>query len=151
MSTLVFVATATPVLYLVWVLLARWQHAQNARKWNCGAVPSYPGDLLGVNTLKEALQLDKDRLLPMLTRRRIATMSARENRYTTTFQFRQLGNDIISTAEPKNVQAVLATQFKDFELGQVRRNTMHWLLGSGIVCLALVSDPVPMLTIPVHC
>ncbi|OOF96432.1 hypothetical protein ASPCADRAFT_47635 [Aspergillus carbonarius ITEM 5010] len=132
MSTLVFVATATPVLYLVWVLLARWQHAQNARKWNCGAVPSYPGDLLGVNTLKEALQLDKDRLLPMLTRRRIATMSARENRYTTTFQFRQLGNDIISTAEPKNVQAVLATQFKDFELGQVRRNTMHWLLGSGI-------------------
>lgn len=133
MSTLLFVATASPILYLLYVLLSRWQHAQNARKWNCGSVPSYPGDLLGINTLKEALAMDKARQVPTVTRRRVETMSARENRYTTTFQFRQLGTDVISTCDPKNVQALLATQFKDFELGQSRRNALHWLLGRGIV------------------
>ncbi|TPR09792.1 Phosphorylase family protein [Aspergillus niger] len=132
MSTLLFVATASPILYLLYVLLSRWQHAQNARKWNCGSVPSYPGDLLGINTLKEALAMDKARQVPTVTRRRVETMSARENRYTTTFQFRQLGTDVISTCDPKNVQALLATQFKDFELGQSRRNALHWLLGRGI-------------------
>ncbi|GLB05087.1 hypothetical protein AtubIFM57258_011118 [Aspergillus tubingensis] len=132
MSTLLFVATASPVLYLLYVLLSRWQHAQNARKWNCGSIPSYPGDVLGINTLKEALAMDKARQVPTVTRRRVDIMSARENRYTTTFHFRQLGTDVISTCDPKNVQALLATQFKDFELGQSRRNALHWLLGSGI-------------------
>jgi hypothetical protein len=33
----------------------------------------------------------------------------------------------------ENVQAVLATQFKDFELGSVRQISMHPLLGTGIV------------------
>ncbi|PYH93210.1 cytochrome P450 [Aspergillus ellipticus CBS 707.79] len=132
MSTLLFVATVTPVLYLLYSLLERWQHAQNARKWNCQPIAFYPGDILGVNTLKEALRHDKDRELPMVTRRRIDAMSAQQNRYTTTFQFRQLGTDVIVSCEPKNVQAVLATQFKDFELGAARRNAMHWLLGRGI-------------------
>ncbi|PWY68686.1 cytochrome P450 [Aspergillus heteromorphus CBS 117.55] len=132
MSTLLFVATVTPVLYLLYTLLQRWQHAQNARKWNCRPIPHYPGDIVGINTLQEALQHDKDRELPLVTRRRIETMTARQKRYSPTYQFRQLGTDIIVSCEPKNVQAVLATQFKDFELGAARRNAMHWLLGRGI-------------------
>lgn len=36
------------------------------------------------------------------------------------------------TADPKNIQAVLATQFHDFELGKVRHDNFFPLLGNGI-------------------
>lgn len=134
MSVVLTITAVAAILYVLWTLLLRWQHAQNARRWNCGSIPHYPGDWLGTNTLKEALRYDKDRNLPYLSRHRIEKMSASQNRYTTTFQFRQLGQDIILTCEPKNVQAVLAHQFKDFELGTPRRNAFHSLLGNGIVC-----------------
>ncbi|KAJ6179432.1 hypothetical protein N7519_009893 [Penicillium mononematosum] len=55
-----------------------------------------------------------------------------ENRYVTTFSIRNLGRTHIFTIDPKNIQAVLATQFKDFELGSVRQISMHPLLGTGI-------------------
>ncbi|PYI15980.1 cytochrome P450 [Aspergillus japonicus CBS 114.51] len=132
MSVVLTISAVAAILYVLWTLLLRWQHAQNARRWNCGSIPHYPGDWLGTNTLKESLRYDKDRNLPYLSRHRIEKMSASQNRYTTTFQFRQLGQDIILTCEPKNVQAVLAHQFKDFELGTPRRNAFHSLLGNGI-------------------
>jgi len=36
------------------------------------------------------------------------------------------------TVDPKNIQAVLATQFHDFSLGQTRRGNFFPLLGNGI-------------------
>ncbi|OOQ84751.1 Cytochrome P450 52A13 [Penicillium brasilianum] len=36
------------------------------------------------------------------------------------------------TSDPKNVQAMLATQFKDFELGPFRRNMFNPVIGKGI-------------------
>lgn len=44
--------------------------------------------------------------------------------------FRQTG---YFTSDPKNVQAILATQFQDFDLGPVRNTIMGEVLGSGIV------------------
>jgi hypothetical protein len=43
-----------------------------------------------------------------------------------------LGDPSFVTTDPKNIQAVLATQFNDFEIGQVRRNNFAPLLGNGI-------------------
>jgi cytochrome P450 len=42
------------------------------------------------------------------------------------------GQDIITTAEPKNVQALLATKFKDFETGARRRGQFGAMLGYNI-------------------
>lgn len=39
------------------------------------------------------------------------------------------------TVDPTNIQAILATQFHDFGLGQTRIASFDSLLGSGIVCL----------------
>lgn len=47
-----------------------------------------------------------------------------------TFKLR-LGRELIATVEPKNVQAILALQFKDFDLGS-RNDAMRPLLGQGI-------------------
>lgn len=38
------------------------------------------------------------------------------------------------TSDPKNIQAILATQFADFDLGPVRHKIMGEVLGDGIVC-----------------
>lgn len=37
------------------------------------------------------------------------------------------------TSDPKNIQAILATQFQDFDLGAVRAKIMGEVLGDGIV------------------
>ncbi|USP73415.1 translation initiation factor if-2 [Curvularia clavata] len=43
-----------------------------------------------------------------------------------------MGVEGIFTIEPKNIQAILATQFKDFGLGKVRNRNFSPLLGHGI-------------------
>ncbi|KAF9894409.1 hypothetical protein FE257_007912 [Aspergillus nanangensis] len=49
-----------------------------------------------------------------------------------TFQTNVLGSTAIHTVEPKNIQAMLATQFGDFELGRMRRGVLFQLIGTGI-------------------
>jgi hypothetical protein len=133
MGPLLVLAALAVVLRLLWSIFTRLNHVQNARKWHCGAIPSYPSDILGISTLKEVLRADKEKLIPVLTQQRVEKMTAREGRYVSTFRFRQMGRELIFTSDPKNMQAILATQFKDFELGSPRRNALHSLLGSGIV------------------
>jgi hypothetical protein len=43
-----------------------------------------------------------------------------------------LGADTIVTVDPKNIQAILATQFNDFALGKARRRNFLPMLGNGI-------------------
>lgn len=50
--------------------------------------------------------------------------------YGNTFKMR-LGRTLVQTIEPKNVQAILAHKFKDFELGS-RNDALRPLLGEGI-------------------
>ncbi|KAJ4400062.1 hypothetical protein N0V91_008943 [Didymella pomorum] len=54
------------------------------------------------------------------------------NHTVQTYETKILGDQVIFTSDPKNIQAMLATQFKDFELGQVRRGSFAPLLGHGI-------------------
>ena len=39
---------------------------------------------------------------------------------------------IVMTADPENIQAVLATKFNDFDLGPSRKDNFHEMLGNGI-------------------
>lgn len=130
-------AAAAVLLQIVRLVLTSWTHARKARALGCGRLPMFPHkDPLGIDTLKQSLAADKEKKLPQLSERRVQIMSDRENRFVQTFLVRNLGRDNIFTVDPKNIQAVLATQFKDFELGAVRHNSMHPLLGTGIVSLA---------------
>lgn len=51
-----------------------------------------------------------------------------------TFQLRFLSRKLITTIEPENVKAILATQFQDFCLG-TRHEQFYPLLGDGIFTL----------------
>jgi cytochrome P450 len=52
-----------------------------------------------------------------------------------TYIMRLFGEEIVFTIEPRNIQAVLATKFKDFSLGDLRKEAFHTLLGDGIFTL----------------
>ncbi|KAJ5438722.1 uncharacterized protein N7458_009720 [Penicillium daleae] len=126
-------AAAAVALHIIRMVLASWQHSRKARALGCGSLPLLPcKDPLGIATLKQSLAADKEKLFPELSARRIDIMSEQEGRYVTTYVLRSLGRDLMFTTDPKNIQAMLATQFKDFQLGEVRAHSMHPLLGSGI-------------------
>lgn len=59
-------------------------------------------------------------------------MSAQNGRPTTTGYFRVFGEGGFFTIEPQNIKAILATQFKDFGLGDRRNGNFAPLLGRGI-------------------
>lgn len=46
--------------------------------------------------------------------------------------FGLFNESIVTTAEPENIQAILATKFHDFDLGPSRRDNFHDMLGNGI-------------------
>ncbi|CAG8301096.1 unnamed protein product [Penicillium salamii] len=124
---------AAIVLQVIRMIVNSWQQSRHAKSLGCGSVPLYPcKDPFGINNLKQSLAADKENLVPELAEKRINVISEQENRYVTTFSIRNLGRTHLFTIDPKNIQALLATQFKDFELGSVRRDSMHPLLGTGI-------------------
>lgn len=126
-------AAAAVILHIIRSLVNSWQHARKARELGCANVPMYPcSDPFGIGNLKASLAADKAKALPALAEQRVQTISDIENRNVTTFIIRNLGRDLYFTVDPKNIQAVLATQFKDFELGEIRRRSVHPLLGTGI-------------------
>lgn len=111
-----------------------WHHAQKARSIGCGEPPVYPGrDPFGISILLETLEAAREKLLPQLAERRMAFLSRQHDRYVFTFRMCQAGRQNLFTADPKNIQAMLATQFKDFGLGDTRRNVADPVVGHGIV------------------
>lgn len=61
--------------------------------------------------------------------------SVHERQQKHTFTVNMLGMNNIMTREPRNIQAILATQFKDFSLGPARYCSFFPLLGNGIFTL----------------
>ncbi|KAF7594136.1 hypothetical protein BBP40_009985 [Aspergillus hancockii] len=59
-------------------------------------------------------------------------LSSRYQRHGNTFQSSILFSNSIHTIEPENVKTILATKFKQFDLGDDRRGAFHPLLGDGI-------------------
>ena len=49
-----------------------------------------------------------------------------------TFQWSLMGDNLIFTNEPKNIQSILATSFSDFDVGETRRKVTKPFWGFGI-------------------
>ena len=62
----------------------------------------------------------------------LETCQARFQNYGSTYKSIMLGSTVINTCEPQNIQAILATQFTDFQLGARRNTAFEPLLGHGI-------------------
>ncbi|KAK8059862.1 Cytochrome P450 monooxygenase alt2 [Apiospora saccharicola] len=104
-----------------------WRYWLKARQLGCGAVPTEPRKWpFGLDIVRNALMADKDQRMPEFVTGRFAAMG----RYT--WRMNVLGSSNFITAEPRNIQAILATQFDDFKLGDVRTTNLKMFLGRSI-------------------
>ena len=82
--------------------------------------------------MKEMQKADREGLFPDLLVERQRRMTEVLGRECSTFKGDLLGQTIYITSDPKNIQALLATQFPDYDLGPARRGNMGQTLGDGI-------------------
>lgn len=101
---------------------------RKARALGCGPVPVEPTTWpLGLDMVKAGLRADRDQRTPDFVTDRFHAMGPRY-----TFGVRILGTSNLITAEPKNVQAILASQFSDFAMGRARKTNLKAVLGRSI-------------------
>jgi hypothetical protein len=109
-------------------------HSRRARRLRCKPPPRvHAGFPLGIKTLLASLKADKDKRFPDYLIDQSKTLQVREGRGVQTSEITILGQRRVVTHDPANVKAVLATQFKEFGLGQDRVSNFNPLLGHGIV------------------
>lgn len=123
------------ILYkIVATIIVSVRHANTARRLGCQPAHNIQGfDPLGFVSIHKVLKADRGQRIPQFLKDRIDNACAKEGRRITTFYQRIMGAGSHFTIEPRNIQAVLATQFKDFGLGERRNVNFFPLLGWGIV------------------
>jgi hypothetical protein len=79
--------------------------------------------------------------MPEYVRETQNIVSKQEGRAVSTLQFRRpIWKYDYFTSDPKNIQAILALQFKEFGLGDARNGNFEPLLGHGIVSISCDLD-----------
>lgn len=112
------------------------RHAAIARQLNCQPAPNMklsPFDFAGLQHILNIMKADKQGRIPQYLQDRFGATGAKHGRVVSTVSSNLMGSNAHFTIEPKNIQAVLATQFKDFGLGKKRNANFSTLLGHGIV------------------
>lgn len=106
---------------------------RKARLLNCGAVPIEPTRWpLGLDMVRAGLRADREQRTPDFVTERFHAMGGRGRDPRYTFGVRILGTSNLLTAEPRNVQALLAGQFADFAMGRARKTNLKVVLGRSI-------------------
>jgi hypothetical protein len=103
-------------------ITTRRRHAAAAKRLGCGSTPMeyWPDPFALTNLFRTMWALSNNTILDYM---RSTFDNTSANRTVSTYETKILGDQVIFTSDPKNIQAMLATQFKDFELGQVRRGS----------------------------
>lgn len=131
MSQYLTAAAGLLAAYVVYYLLSSFvsnrYHARKARDLGCQPAFERPYKYpLAVDLTYAVIQADKVQTVPDHF-----LQMYRETGRTTWIQ-NALGTMAYVTADPKNIQAILATQFQDFEIGSLRRSNFFPMLGNGI-------------------
>lgn len=131
------------VLYkIVALLLTEHYYRNEAKRLGCEPAAEFElVDFQGIRSVLRMIAADKKFIIPDYIKGRIDKVCADKGRNITTFNQKLLGTRSMFTTDPKNVQAVLATQFKDFGLGEKRNVNFSTLLGQGIVSVASRKPP----------
>jgi len=126
-QSFLLLAGSAAALLLIRYLVRVFNEYQQSRSWNCLPPISYSNRLpLSYDLVQRLDKADKKGIVPSEFEKVVEEAGA------TTFHTFVLGTRSVFTIDPKNVQAVLATQFNDFELGATRRNNFFPVLGLGI-------------------
>lgn len=136
---LLLLPTAAAVL-AIYLITSHIRLAAKAKAAGCQPAPLFlPWDLLGIYNIRIELNGVKTHRLSDAFISRRDTMSRKTGRVCNTFRtYYPPGETWYYTFDPKNLQAVLATQFQDFQHPAAMVKAFEPLLGLGIVrCLRL--------------
>ncbi|KAJ5168657.1 uncharacterized protein N7482_004251 [Penicillium canariense] len=129
--TYILVTRVLPLLLLVRIshgFLRRWRQQHKAGQLGCKPIPLEPTRWpFGIDVLLRLLEADRQERTPDFIVERYNAMGPRY-----TWRTRMLGSEHYTTADPKNIQAILATQFNDFGMGQARSRGLKTVLGRSI-------------------
>ncbi len=118
---------AWAIYWAICTILSHRHHARRSQELGCRPAPTKPDKLIfGIDSALDLNKADKAHKVPQEVLRIFEEMKCE------TFNQSFFGTPIVMTYDPKNVQAVLAKQFHDFELGEERRNNFFPMLGLGI-------------------
>ena len=136
MPILLYLPLALAATFALYLLYANRRHAHKEKALGCRPAPLFrPWDILGIQNFKiEMNGMTSHRLSHAFSSRK-DEMSAKVGRDCKTFRiYYPPGETWYYTFDPRNLQAVLATQFSDFQQPGVRVGAFEALLGLGIVC-----------------
>src|ERR1700744_153523 len=123
-SLLAWASAAYAVYLLLTLLVTHSKRAAAAKARGCLPAPTFPSpDPAGIANVVQLIAANNKGRLLNYDVDRLETMTKQEGRHVFTFQTHIMRNWLFFTSDPKNVQALLATQFKDFELGPIRFGT----------------------------
>ena len=122
-----FVVSAFLIYTTVNAVLTRRRHARQAARLGCKPINERPYNWpLGLDLLWRLMEADKRQEVPD------EFNAIHKEMGVDTWSQYLLGGVTLTTIEPKNIQAILATQFHDFALGETRRRNFFPLFGNGI-------------------
>ncbi len=112
--------------FLIAKIAAYIEAVRFSRAHGCKPVPQYPQPerIIGWKLFQEQVAHRKNKNL-------LEAGLGRYNEAGNTFSFSIMGQSFITTRDPENVKAILATNFKDFGIGK-RIDSFGALFGSGI-------------------
>ncbi|KAL5625671.1 hypothetical protein FOBRF1_000014 [Fusarium oxysporum] len=114
-------------IHLLKLMCKNVPRAHRARQRGCPPVPLELSKLpFGIDTLLASLRADRDQRTPDHVANRFAALGV----YT--FRMSILGTTNLVTAEPRNIQAILASQFNDFGMDATRSTNLKTVLGRRI-------------------
>jgi hypothetical protein len=122
LTYLAWTAFAFVVYNIISTITTRRRNAAAAKRLACGSSPMeyWPDPFALTNLFRTMRALSNNTVLEYM---RSTFDNTSANRTVQTYETKILGDQVIFTSDPKNIQAMLATQFRDFELGQVRRGS----------------------------
>ncbi|KAL2880532.1 alanine transaminase alt2 [Colletotrichum sp. CLE4] len=142
--------TLIPILLLLHHLLRTLyrtiSHAKHARNLSCRPAPLEPSKYpLGLDIVLASLRADREQRTPDHVAARFEALRHNGNKNKNnsssgggggggvyTFRMSLLGTTNLVTADPRNIQALLATQFHDFGMGLARSTNLKTVLGRSI-------------------
>jgi hypothetical protein len=138
MALLLFVPLAAVALFATYLVFITLRQAAKAKSLGCQPAPLFrPWDFLGIQNFMIEINGIKTNRLSHAFLSRKHEMIAKLGRDCKTFRIKYPpGETWFYTFDPKNLQAVLATQFQDFQQPWARSAALEALFGVGIVGLA---------------
>lgn len=123
LSVTSLVIGALVLTYLIKKIVNHYELKRFARKHGCLPLPRATYWPLGINLFLENMQAVRDNRISR-------AFHERHIKFGETYSSNMLGEDSITTRDPENIKAMLATQFQDFDLSNRVGGKIDLLLGN---------------------